>query len=221
MTNEESPTQPGVLQAVDSRFRTGGFAVAVLTAMALGIATIGLLVTRALDNAPSAPAPEVVALADNPPTTDHEPEVLEAQAEPKTAEPEAPVAAQEVPEAAPPANPKPAKQAQQVASLTLPFGFNANMLEISATQKKALGGMAKTCTDKVHVVGHTCAVGTPSANKAVGLARAQAVARELKKRGVPDNRLKVSTAGSKVPIASNDTEAGRRENRRVTVECRP
>ncbi len=67
------------------------------------------------------------------------------------------------------------------------------------------------------VVGHTCNKGSDDVNMRVGLARARSVANALRRNGVPADRITISSAGSTRPIASNDTEDGRRKNRRAEV----
>jgi outer membrane protein OmpA-like peptidoglycan-associated protein len=69
----------------------------------------------------------------------------------------------------------------------------------------------------VAITGHTDNTGTVAYNNQLSLRRAAAVADYLKLRGVATARLGVSGAGSSYPIASNDTEAGRAQNRRVEV----
>lgn len=69
----------------------------------------------------------------------------------------------------------------------------------------------------VIVVGHTCNKGSDEVNMRVGFARARSVANALRRNGVPADRITISSAGSSRPIASNDTEDGRRKNRRAEV----
>lgn len=59
-------------------------------------------------------------------------------------------------------------------------------------------------------------------NKALSLARAQAVADHLRENhNIPESRLTVIGYGEEHPIASNDTAAGRRQNRRVEIILLP
>lgn len=66
------------------------------------------------------------------------------------------------------------------------------------------------------VEGHTDNIGPEEYNKALSLERARAVAQELIKQNYP-NEIRTYGAGSAMPIASNDTEEGRAQNRRVDV----
>jgi outer membrane protein OmpA-like peptidoglycan-associated protein len=73
----------------------------------------------------------------------------------------------------------------------------------------------------VDVVGHADSVGTDAYNQALSERRASAVAGYLTSRGVLPARLYVAGMGERQPIASNDTEAGRAQNRRVEIILRP
>jgi flagellar motor protein MotB len=71
---------------------------------------------------------------------------------------------------------------------------------------------------KLHVVGHTDAVGALDANIALSRRRAESVVKELTGRhGIAAARLRPDGVGPLVPLASNDTDAGRARNRRVDL----
>jgi OmpA-OmpF porin, OOP family len=68
------------------------------------------------------------------------------------------------------------------------------------------------------VVGHTDAVGDFDYNLRLSMARAQAVVDTLVERhGIQRSRLQAAGAGMMAPIASNRSESGRAENRRVEL----
>jgi OOP family OmpA-OmpF porin len=69
----------------------------------------------------------------------------------------------------------------------------------------------------VQVEGHTDSVGTPEYNQALSVRRAESVYRYLVNRGVAPERFRVEGFGETHPIASNETEAGRAQNRRVEL----
>ena len=71
---------------------------------------------------------------------------------------------------------------------------------------------------QVQVSGHTDALGPQSYNLGLSQKRAKSVVTYLTEKGVDKARLKSDGEGEFSPIASNDTEAGRAENRRVEVE---
>jgi outer membrane protein OmpA-like peptidoglycan-associated protein len=73
----------------------------------------------------------------------------------------------------------------------------------------------------VRVIGHTDNVGTASYNAQLSQERAMAVARELIVAGTPGGRISVSGRGYNEPIASNQTAAGRAQNRRVEIIITP
>ncbi len=65
------------------------------------------------------------------------------------------------------------------------------------------------------VIGHTDDVGEQETNAQLSLQRAQATADEFVRRGIDVERLGVEGRGESEPIASNETDEGRRTNRRV------
>jgi outer membrane protein OmpA-like peptidoglycan-associated protein len=67
----------------------------------------------------------------------------------------------------------------------------------------------------VFIAGHTDAVGSVDYNLDLGLRRARAVARALATIGVNHAQLFAVSFGKAVPIASNDSDDGRAQNRRV------
>ncbi|HLS83036.1 MAG TPA: OmpA family protein, partial [Arenimonas sp.] len=73
----------------------------------------------------------------------------------------------------------------------------------------------------IEVAGHTDSVGSDAYNQKLSERRAQAVADYLISRGVSGTRLMVIGAGESHPVASNETEAGRAENRRVELTIVP
>ena len=68
----------------------------------------------------------------------------------------------------------------------------------------------------ITVNGHTDNVGTVSYNNILSEKRSQAVARELIRLGLSKTRISWSGKGREFPVASNDTETGRQQNRRVS-----
>lgn len=73
----------------------------------------------------------------------------------------------------------------------------------------------------VEVAGHTDSKGTDAYNQALSERRANAVAGYLGGKGVMRERMITIGAGESRPIASNDTEAGRAQNRRVEITLVP
>jgi outer membrane protein OmpA-like peptidoglycan-associated protein len=73
----------------------------------------------------------------------------------------------------------------------------------------------------VEVAGHTDNKGTSEYNQGLSERRASTVANYLESRGLDSKRLIVVGAGEEHPVASNDTEAGRAQNRRVELTIVP
>jgi outer membrane protein OmpA-like peptidoglycan-associated protein len=71
----------------------------------------------------------------------------------------------------------------------------------------------------LRIEGHTDNVGGDAVNTLLSQQRADAVVAELVKRGIPASRLSARGLGSRQPVASNGSEAGRARNRRVSVEA--
>lgn len=67
------------------------------------------------------------------------------------------------------------------------------------------------------IVGHTDSVGTASYNQQLSERRAVAAADYLAAQGVSRDRIHTAGRGESEPVASNDTDAGRQQNRRVEV----
>lgn len=99
------------------------------------------------------------------------------------------------------------------------FGFNSSNL--SDESKETLGKFADTMKDMtetdITIYGHTDNVGTEEANQKVSAKRADAVATYLKKCGMDKDRIITQGMSFSMPVASNDTEEGRAQNRRVEI----
>lgn len=100
------------------------------------------------------------------------------------------------------------------------FPFNSTQAQIDQRVVEYLDKLAKRLgqTDEtVTIVGHTDNIGEESANYRLGLQRAQAMRDELVRLGVDPARIRVLSKGETEPIATNDTEQGRRKNRRAEI----
>lgn len=74
---------------------------------------------------------------------------------------------------------------------------------------------------RIGIAGHTDNVGDPRRNQALSEARAQAVRQYLIQRGIDGSRIEAIGFGDQQPVAPNDTEEGRRQNRRIeAIELR-
>jgi OmpA-OmpF porin, OOP family len=71
---------------------------------------------------------------------------------------------------------------------------------------------------RVKIVGHTDNIGTPEANLILSRRRAEAVERYLVAGGIDESRIDTDGMGDTEPVAPNDNEAGRAQNRRIVFE---
>jgi outer membrane protein OmpA-like peptidoglycan-associated protein len=92
--------------------------------------------------------------------------------------------------------------------------LNAQSTEIVQRIGKALLGVG---IERVRVDGHTDASGKETYNQQLSLRRAKSVGKVLSEVGMKEQDIKLQGLGSKEPVASNDTPAGRTENRRVSI----
>ena len=102
--------------------------------------------------------------------------------------------------------------------------FDSGKADIAADSAGLLDRLIETalrCPNaNIEVAGHTDADGEEAANQALSEKRAQAVADYLVKAGLPANRFTPVGYGSTRPIAGNDTEQGKAQNRRIDFVVR-
>lgn len=103
--------------------------------------------------------------------------------------------------------------------------FDTGKSTIRPESKPALESVAKLLNDypqlQFYVVGHTDDVGSPELNLRLSAARAESVVQALVKDfGVTAGRLHSAGMGPYAPLASNTTEEGRTQNRRVELVSR-
>ena len=73
----------------------------------------------------------------------------------------------------------------------------------------------------VVIAGHTDNVGSDANNQTLSQQRAESVGRYLAGRNVAGERMVITGYGEARPIAGNDSEAGRSQNRRVELTLEP
>jgi len=86
---------------------------------------------------------------------------------------------------------------------------------------RVAGVLTKYPDTLIRVEGHTDSVGSETYNMDLSIRRATAVKNLLVQRGVAENRIEVIGFGKTMPVATNDTEAGRMKNRRVEIKIAP
>ncbi len=98
--------------------------------------------------------------------------------------------------------------------------FKTGSAEILPESHEVLAAVVKVLAEhpeikKVRVEGHTDNVGGAAFNKRLSQRRAASVVKHLVGSGIDKGRLVARGVGLEAPIAPNDTDEGRRENRRV------
>lgn len=76
----------------------------------------------------------------------------------------------------------------------------------------------KTSGEKISLTGHTDNIGDDSSNVQLGQRRANIIKNYLVAQGVPEASITATSQGESAPIASNDTEEGRQQNRRTELQ---
>ncbi|WP_410218356.1 OmpA family protein [Paracoccus sp. (in: a-proteobacteria)] len=103
--------------------------------------------------------------------------------------------------------------------------FATNSAAVSGPAQSDLYAVARNLNQypnsRVEVIGHTDNTGSAAYNLDLSQRRAQSVAGILAAAGVSQNRLMATGRGLTQPVASNATEAGRAQNRRVEILIRP
>lgn len=109
------------------------------------------------------------------------------------------------------------RDGQTIALESVTFEFNKDILTLEArtTLDAAAQGLSKQKGLRLEVAGHTDARGSDSYNLQLSARRAAAVRAYLISRGVAADSLTSQGYGETQPVASNQTDEGRAQNRRV------
>lgn len=101
------------------------------------------------------------------------------------------------------------------------IGFNTGSDSLSPNIYSTLNGVAKILNEypksSLKIIGHTDSVGSSESNLTLSENRAESVSRYLISQNVKSGRLDTLGYGERRPIATNDTAAGRTQNRRVEI----
>ncbi|OYZ12873.1 MAG: hypothetical protein B7Y35_15330 [Sphingomonadales bacterium 28-64-96] len=112
-------------------------------------------------------------------------------------------------------------------AIKLPSGiaFDTNESSVRPDMRPALDQVAKTLASYqstfIDVTGHTDSTGGDAINQPLSDRRASAVADYLQYQGVQRARMATRGYGAQMPVATNDTDAGRAKNRRVEIRLSP
>jgi OmpA-OmpF porin, OOP family len=97
--------------------------------------------------------------------------------------------------------------------------FESGKADLSPDSPGLLDRLTETAlrcpTANIEIAGHTDADGDAAQNQMLSEKRAQAVADYLVRGGLPANRFTAAGYGSDQPIAGNDTDEGKAQNRRI------
>lgn len=109
----------------------------------------------------------------------------------------------------------------QIKRTAVYFG-SAQFEDLAPSELKKLDNIALYVKADPHIKeffidGHTDNVGTRADNLALAQKRAEEVVRYLVSQGVQEGRITTRWHGQRYPVASNETVAGRAQNRRVTI----
>ena len=99
------------------------------------------------------------------------------------------------------------------------FDFNKSTLKPAAMNQldKFAEEMADMPETNFTIYGHTDNIGTEKANQKVSAQRAESVEQYLRTKGIAKKRMTAEGLSFNFPVAENDTEAGRAQNRRVEI----
>jgi outer membrane protein OmpA-like peptidoglycan-associated protein len=98
------------------------------------------------------------------------------------------------------------------------FGYDRADLSASseASLEKLVTILKEYPDTNIEVQGHTDSKGSDNYNQRLSERRANSVSSYLRNKGVSPSRLTTKGYGENAPIASNDSDDGRSQNRRVT-----
>ncbi|WP_293192270.1 OmpA family protein [Ottowia sp.] len=101
------------------------------------------------------------------------------------------------------------------------ISFDTGRADIKSNMRPILDqfaqGLGQEPNTEVFIVGHTDSTGTDAINNPLSVARANSVRDYLATRGVDTRRVRTEGRGSREPVASNQSDAGRAHNRRVEI----
>jgi len=103
------------------------------------------------------------------------------------------------------------------SGILFPFNSTEILPDGRTNLQQLANSLEKYPNSDILIVGHTDSVGTDAYNNDLSQRRALAAQSYLQSFGVPASRLQATGRGESEPIQSNDTDAGRAQNRRVEI----
>lgn len=99
--------------------------------------------------------------------------------------------------------------------------FDLNKADLKASGERTVERLANFLMEyeerRVRVEGYTDSTGDEAYNQGLSERRALSVKNALTNRGIASSRVEVQGYGETFPMATNDTNAGRQQNRRVEI----
>lgn len=104
-----------------------------------------------------------------------------------------------------------------VTLLDVHFATNKTVVlpESAQTLEDLYDFLSENQTVRIKIIGHTDSVGSDESNQRLSEGRAKSVRNEMIRRGIDASRIEFEGKGEMAPIATNETEEGRAQNRRV------
>jgi len=103
------------------------------------------------------------------------------------------------------------------SGILFPFNSTEILPDGRTNLQQLASSLEKYPNSDILIVGHTDSVGTDAYNNDLSQRRAVAAQSYLQSLSVPASRLQATGKGESEPIQSNDTDAGRAQNRRVEI----
>lgn len=114
-----------------------------------------------------------------------------------------------------------AKSIEDTGKATVHINFAVNDAKIEASSQSVIDEIAKLLHDnknlKIAIQGHTDNTGTAQNNLKLSEKRAQSVRAALIEKSISADRLQAKGLGQAQPVASNESEDGKAQNRRVEL----
>lgn len=102
--------------------------------------------------------------------------------------------------------------------------FDVNKATLRVESNAELDRLVKLMQDvpklKIEISGHTDNTGSATLNETLSQQRAEAVVSYLTQKGIAASRMTAKGYGSSLPIANNNTEDGKQQNRRTEFEIK-
>lgn len=101
------------------------------------------------------------------------------------------------------------------------ISFDVGRADIKSNMRPVLDRFAQTLNanpaTEVRIIGHTDSTGSDAVNDPLSVNRAASTRQYLVSRGVAAQRIAIDGRGAHEPVASNQSETGRAQNRRVEI----